>query len=88
MRIVYFDFDSFAVKDEYRPVIEAQAKRLAANRNQRATIDGTGRAVGDCIREPECHGRACSDAEAIHVAGVTLDGLLSAEQYDAFLGTL
>ena len=40
MRIVYFDFDSFAVKDEYRPVIETQAKRLAANRSQRATIEG------------------------------------------------
>ena len=40
MRIVYFDFDSFAVKDEYRPVIETQAKRLATNRSQRATIEG------------------------------------------------
>ena len=39
-RIVYFDFDSFAIKDEFRPLIEAQAKRLAANRNQRATIEG------------------------------------------------
>ena len=40
MRIVYFDFDSFAVKDEYRPVVETQARRLAANRSQRATIEG------------------------------------------------
>ncbi len=39
-RIVYFDFDSFAVKDEYRSVIELQSKRLAANRAQRATIEG------------------------------------------------
>jgi len=39
-RIVYFDFDSFVVKDEFRPLIESQAKRLAANRNQRATIEG------------------------------------------------
>ena len=39
-RIVYFDFDSFAVKDEYRAVIEAQSKRLAANRAPRATIEG------------------------------------------------
>ena len=39
-RIVYFDFDSFVVKDEYRPLIEAQAKRLAANRSQRGTIEG------------------------------------------------
>jgi peptidoglycan-associated lipoprotein len=39
-RIVYFDFDSFVVKDEFRPLIEAHAKRMAANRNQRATIEG------------------------------------------------
>ncbi len=39
-RIVYFDYDSFVVKDEFRPVIEAQAKRMAANRSQRATIEG------------------------------------------------
>lgn len=39
-RIVYFDYDSFVVKDEYRPLIEANAKRLAANRTQRATIEG------------------------------------------------
>jgi len=39
-RIVYFDYDSYVVKDEFRPLIESQAKRLAANRNQRATIEG------------------------------------------------
>jgi peptidoglycan-associated lipoprotein len=39
-RIVYFDFDSFVVKDEFRPVIEADAKRLAAARSQRITIEG------------------------------------------------
>ena len=39
-RIVYFDYDSFVVKDEFRPLIEAQAKRLSASRSQRATIEG------------------------------------------------
>jgi len=39
-RIVYFDYDSFVIKDEFRPLIEAQAKRLAATRSQRATIEG------------------------------------------------
>jgi peptidoglycan-associated lipoprotein len=39
-RIVYFDFDSFVVKDEFRPLIEAQAKRMAANRALRVTIEG------------------------------------------------
>ena len=39
-RIVYFDFDSFVVKDEFRPLIEAHAKRMASNRAQRGTIEG------------------------------------------------
>jgi peptidoglycan-associated lipoprotein len=39
-RIVYFDFDSFVIKDEFRPLIESQAKRLAAARTQRVTIEG------------------------------------------------
>ena len=39
-RVVYFDYDSFVVKDEFRPLIDGQAKRLAGNRNQRATIEG------------------------------------------------
>ena len=39
-RIVYFDYDSFVVKDEFRPLIEVQSKRLAANKSLRATIEG------------------------------------------------
>ena len=39
-RIVYFDFDSFAIKDEFRPLIEANAKQLAANRARRIAIEG------------------------------------------------
>ena len=38
--IVYFDYDSFAIKDEYRGVIDSTAKRLAAQRNQRVSIEG------------------------------------------------
>ena len=39
-RIVYFDYDSFVLKDEFRPLIEAQAKRMTATRSQRSTIEG------------------------------------------------
>jgi len=39
-RIVYFDFDSFAIKDEYRGVIESNAKALVAARNKRIAIEG------------------------------------------------
>ena len=39
-RAVYFDFDSYVVKDEFRPVIEAHAKRLSADRKKRITVEG------------------------------------------------
>lgn len=39
-RIVYFDFDSFAIKDEFRPLVETNAKQLAANRTKRIAIEG------------------------------------------------
>ena len=39
-RMIYFDYDSFVVKDEYRPLIETNAKRLAGNKTLRATIEG------------------------------------------------
>jgi peptidoglycan-associated lipoprotein len=39
-RTVYFDFDSFSVKDEYRPVVENHAKRLQGNRQLRVTVEG------------------------------------------------
>ncbi len=39
-RIVYFDYDSFVVKSEYRPAIENNAKTLNADRKKRVTIEG------------------------------------------------
>ena len=39
-RIVYFDFDSYVVKDQYRPVIEANAKALTGNRKMKMAIEG------------------------------------------------
>ena len=40
LRIVYFDFDSFVVKDEFRPLIESNAKLLAADRKKHVTVEG------------------------------------------------
>jgi peptidoglycan-associated lipoprotein len=37
---VYFDFDSFVVKDEFRPIIEANAKALAADRRKHVAVEG------------------------------------------------
>jgi peptidoglycan-associated lipoprotein len=39
-RVVYFDFDSYVVKDEFRPVVEANAKVLMANPNRRMAVQG------------------------------------------------
>ncbi|NRF67544.1 peptidoglycan-associated lipoprotein Pal [Aquincola sp. S2] len=39
-RLVYFDFDSFTVKEDFRPLIESHAKVLATNKGKRMTIEG------------------------------------------------
>ncbi|MEQ1486952.1 MAG: peptidoglycan-associated lipoprotein Pal [Methylotenera sp.] len=39
-RNVYFDFDSDAVKAEFRPMIEAHAKYLLANKNAKVILQG------------------------------------------------
>ena len=39
-RIVYFDYDSYVVKDEFRPVVEANAKVLAADPKRRMAVQG------------------------------------------------
>ena len=39
-RSVYFDFDSNAVKDEYRPLIQAHSKYLAEHRDAKIRIEG------------------------------------------------
>ncbi|MGD9942150.1 MAG: peptidoglycan-associated lipoprotein Pal [Burkholderiaceae bacterium] len=39
-RSIYFDYDSFVVKDEFRPTIDAHARYLLANRTKRIVIQG------------------------------------------------
>ncbi|HEY1058108.1 MAG TPA: peptidoglycan-associated lipoprotein Pal [Limnobacter sp.] len=39
-RSVYFDFDSYDVKGEYRTVVQNHAKYLAANANRKVVIQG------------------------------------------------
>ncbi|HMC14614.1 MAG TPA: peptidoglycan-associated lipoprotein Pal [Albitalea sp.] len=38
--VVYFDFDSFVVKDEFRPVIEGNARVLTSTRTKKMTVEG------------------------------------------------
>ncbi len=39
-RVVLFDFDSFVIKQEYRPVVEGFAKALVADRKLKIAIEG------------------------------------------------
>lgn len=39
-RSVYFDYDQYSVKEEYRALVEAHGKFLAANPNRKVTIQG------------------------------------------------
>lgn len=39
-RSVYFDYDSFIVKDEFKPVVEAHARYLTANKGRKIVIQG------------------------------------------------
>ncbi len=39
-RVVYFDFDSFAIRDEFKPLIEGHARALAGSRGKKVVIEG------------------------------------------------
>ena len=39
-RVVYFDFDSYVVKDDYRSLIDSYAKLLAGDRKKHLMIEG------------------------------------------------
>ena len=39
-RSVYYDYDSVAIKDEYKPMVSAHARYLSANRAQKITVEG------------------------------------------------
>ena len=39
-RVIYFDFDSYAVKDEFRPIVEAHANLLKATSGAKEVAEG------------------------------------------------
>ena len=39
-RSIYFDYDSFVIKDDFRPTIEAHAKYLTTNKTKKVVIQG------------------------------------------------
>ena len=39
-RVVLFDFDSYLIKDEFRPLVEGHAKALVGNRSRHIAVEG------------------------------------------------
>ena len=39
-RVIYFDYDSFIVKDEFRPAVEGHAKTLSTDRKKKLSVEG------------------------------------------------
>lgn len=39
-RSIYFEFDQFTIQEQYRPIVEAHAKYLGANRARRIVVEG------------------------------------------------
>jgi len=39
-RVVYFDFDSYTIKDEFRPLIESYGRMLAGNKGKKMVVEG------------------------------------------------
>jgi peptidoglycan-associated lipoprotein len=39
-RVIYFDFDSFVVKDEFKAVVEGHARALAAAKSRHMVVEG------------------------------------------------
>ena len=39
-RIVYFDFDSFVIKDDFKPVVERNARALTAAKSKKMVVEG------------------------------------------------
>ena len=39
-RAIYFDFDSYVIKEEYKPLIQAHAKYLSENKGARMNLQG------------------------------------------------
>lgn len=70
-RVVYFDYDSFVIKDEFRPVVEGQAKVLSADRAKKLKIEGhTDERGGSEYNLALGQKRAESVAKALKLLGV------------------
>ncbi len=39
-KTIYFDYDSFVIKSEFQPVVEAHARYIKADKNRRVAVEG------------------------------------------------
>lgn len=39
-RTVYFDYDSFVIKEQFKPLLDAHAKALTANKGRKVVVEG------------------------------------------------
>ena len=70
-RSVYYDFDSFVIKDEFRPIVEAHGKYLRDNRASQIVVQGnTDERGGREYNLALGHKRAESVKRALAIMGV------------------
>lgn len=80
-KVVYFDFDSYTVRDDARPVIDANAKVLAANKAKKLAVEGhTDERGGREYNLSLGQKRAEAVVRALTLAGAT-DGQLEATSF-------
>ena len=80
-KVVYFDFDSYTVRDDARPVIDANAKVLAANKAAKLAVEGhTDERGGREYNLSLGQKRAEAVVRALTLAGAT-DGQLEATSF-------
>lgn len=80
-KVVYFDFDSYTVRDDARPVIDANAKVLATNKTAKMAVEGhTDERGGREYNLSLGQKRAEAVVRALSLAGAT-DGQLEATSF-------
>lgn len=80
-KVVYFDYDSYVVRDDARPVVDANAKVLAANKGAKLSVEGhTDERGGREYNLSLGQKRAEAVVRALTLAGAT-DGQLEAVSF-------
>jgi peptidoglycan-associated lipoprotein len=80
-RVVYFDFNSFAIRDEYRPLLDRYARVLSGNRSQKLVVEGhTDERGGREYNLALGQKRAASVAQSLTLLGAT-EGQIEAVSY-------